>query len=94
MYNNIYIARLKIYSIKDIYSNNTPSYSGIISLTKSIQKDAWSDGSDQSIYSSSVNYISSLWGDFIDLLLAIFMSNFIDWSVDVLLCDFINEIIE
>ena len=94
MYDNIYITRLKIYSINDIYPNNTPSCSGIICLTKSIQKDAWWDGSDQSIYSSSVNYISYLWVDFIDLSLAIFMSNFIDWSIDVLLCDFIDEIIE
>ena len=40
MYDNIYITRLNIYSIKDIYPNNTPSCSGIICLTKSIQKDA------------------------------------------------------
>ena len=60
--------------IKKYYSNNTPSYSGVVSLKKSIQKDALSDGFDGCMYYSldlldsldSLDYKVDLIDDFID----------------------------
>ena len=60
--------------IKKYYSNNTPSYSGVVSLKKSIQKDALLDGFDGCMYYSldslgsldSLDYKVDLIDDFID----------------------------
>ena len=67
--------------IKKYYSNNTPSYNGIVSLKKSIQKDALSDGFDGCMY-YSLDSLESL--DSLDSLESL------DYKVD-LIDDFIDS---